>query len=351
MLGSVGRHMRHRRARQGTPTADLELRQLRVFVALAEQGSVTAAARTLGLAQSTVSEAIAALERALGTAVLQRQRGTRSGFLTSAGRALLPRARDVLAAIEQAHLAVVESTKNARATVEIVANESVSTYLLAGVLTQLRRGWPKTRFSVSVATCAGVCQGIEEGAFDVGFLLEAAARPMSAKAVADPTSAIADRQVVAAQVALVVFAAPSHPLVARAARAPVSRSALVAFPLFLSDAAGDFHALVGRFFDADGVPGPRLQAAGSVEGVKKGVIGDRRALGILPSYAIAEELRSGKVARLELRPAPPTMRLDAMMSRSRAHHPSTAELLEGMRQAFAAGEGPIGVQPRRRSAR
>jgi DNA-binding transcriptional LysR family regulator len=121
--------------------------------------------------------------------------------------------------------------------------------------------------------------------------------------------------------------------------------------LFISDAAGDFHALVDRFFEVDGVPGPRLQAAGSVEGVKKGVLGDTGALGILPSYAIAEELRRGTVVRLELRPAPPTMRLDAMLSRSRVRHPSMAELIEGMRQAFAPGERPIDVQPPKRSAR
>jgi len=196
-----------------------------------------------------------------------------------------------------------------------------------------------------------VRQGLDEGTFDVGFLLESAGRPISVKAVADSASSLADQQVVAAQVSLVVFAVPSHPLVARAARAPVSRSALAAFPLFLSDAAGDFHALVDRFFEADGVPGPRLQAAGSVEGVKKGVVGDPGALGILPSYAIAEELRSRKVARLQLRPAPPTMRLDAMVSQSRAGHPSIVELLEGMRQAFAADDAPIGVPSRKRSVR
>jgi nicotinamidase-related amidase len=58
--------MKGRFTREGTPTSDLELRHLRAFVALADQGSVTAASRALALAQSTVSEALAALERSWG---------------------------------------------------------------------------------------------------------------------------------------------------------------------------------------------------------------------------------------------------------------------------------------------
>jgi DNA-binding transcriptional LysR family regulator len=333
------------------PAFELELRQLRAFVALADRGSVTAASRTLGLAQSTVSEALAALERSLGTPMFQRHSGTRSGRMTAAGRALLPRARDVLAAVEQAHIAVVDSTNKARAAVDIIANESVSTYLLPGVLREVRRQWPNTRFSVSVAMCAGVRGGVNDGAFDLGLLLDASNPLTSIEEVAGRTAPSAERQVVAAQVSLVVFTAPSHPLLERGAGASLRRSALAGFPLFVSDAAGDFHTLVNRFFEGDGMPGPRLQATGSVEGVKKGVLADPDALGILPSYAVAEELRTGTVVRLELRPAPPKMRLEAVLSESRARHPSTAALLEGMRRAFASDVGAASLRPRKSSVR
>jgi DNA-binding transcriptional LysR family regulator len=49
----------------------LELRHLRVPLAVVENGGYTGAARALGVAQSTVSEAVAALERALGAPVLE----------------------------------------------------------------------------------------------------------------------------------------------------------------------------------------------------------------------------------------------------------------------------------------
>jgi hypothetical protein len=53
-------------------------------------------------------------------------------------------------------------------------------------------------------------------------------------------------------------------------------------------------------------------------------------LGILPFYAILEELRNGSLAHLNLRPAPPNMRLVALLSRSRARHPGTTQLIEGI---------------------
>lgn len=64
------------------------------FIATAEEGSVSASARRLGLAKSVVSERIAELERELGTRLIQRT--TRQQSLTEDGQAFLPRARRIL---------------------------------------------------------------------------------------------------------------------------------------------------------------------------------------------------------------------------------------------------------------
>jgi DNA-binding transcriptional LysR family regulator len=69
------------------------------------------------------------------------------------------------------------------------------------------------------------------------------------------------------------------------------------------------------------------RGTGSIEGVKKAVINEVRAIGLLPAYAVTDELRAATIAPVNLRPAPPTMRLDALLSPSRARHPSTEELL------------------------
>ncbi len=323
--------------RVGSPSG-MEVRHLRAFVTLAELGRVTAAAQALRLAQSTVSEAIAALERALGTPVILHRRGSHDLTLTEAGHALLPHARKVLSAVDDAQVAVASATQCARAHVDIVANESVSTYLLPPVLARLRDRWPNTRLTVSVATCVGVREGVAGGAFDLGLLLERAdeCAPVTQSTFQRASSPFRNRRIVVPDVRLVMFTGPRH----RLGRGAVRRSALASYPLFVSDAAFDFPTFVHRYIRSGRGVGPHIEAAGSVEGVKKGVITDTRALGLLPAYAIAEELSLGRFVRLDLRPPPPRMRLDALLSQSRVTHPVTDQLLDAVCEAFASAAGP-----------
>src|SRR5690349_20227562 len=77
-----------------------EIRQLRYFVAVAERGSVSAAAVDLHLSQSALSETLRKLEVELGVELLSR--GSRGVTLTAAGEALLEPARAAIAAFETA---------------------------------------------------------------------------------------------------------------------------------------------------------------------------------------------------------------------------------------------------------
>jgi DNA-binding transcriptional LysR family regulator len=84
----------------GEPVPEVEARQLRYFVALAQERHFGRAASRLGIAQPPLSRAIRQLERRLGVALLERSsRGIR---LTAAGEVLLAEGRAALAAIESA---------------------------------------------------------------------------------------------------------------------------------------------------------------------------------------------------------------------------------------------------------
>jgi DNA-binding transcriptional LysR family regulator len=298
----------------------IEVRQLRAFVALVERGSVTSAAEVLDLAQSTVSEALSSLERAMGTPMFLRRRGSRELVLTDAGNALLPHARSVLEAIDSAHVAVARATSGARARVIIATNESISSFILAPMLEALRPSWPNTTFAVTVTSCPDIREGVETGTYDVGLTL--------VEFEANASLTLADRVVVINEVPLLVFAQPSHRLAGSSA---VSRGALGDFSLFITDPAGDYHELIRNFLVADGLPGPRLQPTGSVESVKRGVLGDSCALGVLPAYAIADELRERRVVAIDVRPHPPRVRIEAVVSRTRSVHPAVRELVDSVR--------------------
>jgi DNA-binding transcriptional LysR family regulator len=95
----------------------MELRQLRTFVAIAEEQSFTRAADRLYVVQSAVSASLQTLERELGSTLIDRSSHPVS--LTDAGRALLGEARKTLAAADAAVEAVDQVRGGLRGTVQL----------------------------------------------------------------------------------------------------------------------------------------------------------------------------------------------------------------------------------------
>lgn len=112
---------------------DLDLHQLRVFVAVAQSRSFTEAAARLQTSQPSISRAISRLERSLGTRLIDRT--THSCALAKAGSVLLPRACEVLRSVEL----TVHLTRRSAAPVRrlIVALKPDSD---AGLLPEILRG-------------------------------------------------------------------------------------------------------------------------------------------------------------------------------------------------------------------
>ncbi len=77
----------------------MELEQLRIFVAVAESGSFTKAAKKLYISHSTTSRAVTALENELGLSLFDR--GNRILGLTGAGELLLKESRELLFKAEE----------------------------------------------------------------------------------------------------------------------------------------------------------------------------------------------------------------------------------------------------------
>jgi DNA-binding transcriptional LysR family regulator len=84
----------------------MKLDGIAAFVATVDAGSISEAARRLGWSKSVTSERLAELERSLGTRLVQRT--TRKLSLTQDGDSLLPRARRILAEVDDAAVEIVE---------------------------------------------------------------------------------------------------------------------------------------------------------------------------------------------------------------------------------------------------
>jgi DNA-binding transcriptional LysR family regulator len=305
---------------------ELDIRQLRALLAVVKHGSLSRAASALQLAQSTMSETIASLDRAIGTPVLVRHRGSRKLELTAAGRALVPHARELIQKLQEARLSVSAVARSTPARVEILTVESLSTYLLPGILRAARIEWPGVRFAVTVESCGVIRAAAERGECDAGLLLEA---PPADKDV----SVTAHRLEIAESVPLNVFGRPSHQLFVTRRRPVVRLDELTPYTMFVGDGAGPYHDMLVRYLTTDRMPGPRIESAGSVEATRNAVLADESALGILPAYAIGEPYQRGLLRAVVVDPPPPVLRVAAYVPAGGAH-PAVDTILAGARRAL-----------------
>src|SRR5215468_10505383 len=146
----------------------MTLEQLRIYVAVAERQHVTKAARTLNLAQSAASHAIAALEARHATKLFHRV--GRRIELTEAGHVFLAEARAVLARADVAELALSEYGSLKRGTLSIQASQTIAGYWLPRYLVAFRKAHPLIKIHLAIGNTAQVAAGVEAGAAELGFV-------------------------------------------------------------------------------------------------------------------------------------------------------------------------------------
>ncbi|WP_323186179.1 LysR family transcriptional regulator [Streptomyces sp. NBC_01373] len=121
--------------------SNVELRHLAAMAAIAEEGSFGRAATRLGYTQSTVSQQIAALERAVGGPVFDRPGGPKPVRLTPLGSVVLNQGRELLAKAE-ALTDAVDRFKAGDGRIDIGTFQSVSNVILPSVVRRLRDEHP-----------------------------------------------------------------------------------------------------------------------------------------------------------------------------------------------------------------
>ncbi|MGC1309763.1 MAG: LysR family transcriptional regulator [Phormidesmis sp.] len=154
----------------GRTEGQLKISQLVALVAVAEQGSFSAAALDLELAQSTVSHAIATLETELGVVLLLRNRS--GAVLTPTGVQIYQQAREALNRVNDIRQ-IANQTKDLQSgRVRVAAVRTVATHILPGAISTFRRVHPG--IAVDIAECDRYDQAeqaIRAGQADLGFTL------------------------------------------------------------------------------------------------------------------------------------------------------------------------------------
>ncbi|MFC9590834.1 LysR family transcriptional regulator [Streptomyces sp. NPDC056944] len=149
---------------------DVSLTSLRVFRTVAERGTFTAAALSLGYTQSAVSRQIASIERAAGAELLERRReGVR---LTAAGRVVMRRATVVLDEIDAA-ARELSGLPEPGGTVRLGWVPSAGAHLVPEALASLRRSDPGLRVISREGTTPALARALRAGSIDLALLASA----------------------------------------------------------------------------------------------------------------------------------------------------------------------------------
>lgn len=127
---------------------DFDWNQIRAFQATVEAGSLSGAARALGLSQPTLSRQVAALEASLGVALFERV-GKRLA-LTEPGRALAAHATAMRQSAAALSLAAAGQSEAVEGLVSVSASDAVARYLLPPILARLRQSAPGLHVHVLV---------------------------------------------------------------------------------------------------------------------------------------------------------------------------------------------------------
>jgi DNA-binding transcriptional LysR family regulator len=149
----------------------MEIHQLKTFVAVAHEGSVTRASERLGLSQPAVSAHIKALEDTLGLALFERT--ARGMSLTADGQRLLVKAEQTLGAhrelIEEATR--IKGRLTGRLRIGTASNSGAEA--LGRFLTVLSERCPEVEVALQHGTSLDILDGIRNGSLDAGFYNDA----------------------------------------------------------------------------------------------------------------------------------------------------------------------------------
>jgi DNA-binding transcriptional LysR family regulator len=124
----------------------ITLRQITYFLATAEAGSVSAAAASVGISQSAITESIRELESQTGATLFERH--SKGVLLTYQGHQFLRHAKLIVAAVDDAGRALNARPEAVTGTLNLGVTSLVAGYFLADLLARFRRIFPNVRVHV-----------------------------------------------------------------------------------------------------------------------------------------------------------------------------------------------------------
>lgn len=148
----------------------MEIKQVRYFIAIAENGSLASAAEAMGIAQPSISVQLKNLEGRLGTDLFIRS--PQGVTLTDAGGIFLERAHEIVDAVERAKFDVRQAAEKPAGKVVFGFPSSVSMVLSVPLAETVRLQFPEIRLRAVDAMSGFIKEWLEEESIDIAILYE-----------------------------------------------------------------------------------------------------------------------------------------------------------------------------------
>lgn len=260
----------------------MDVRQLEMFRAVAEEGSFTRAAVRLHVSQSAVSRQLQLLESELGGPLLHRS--VKGVTLTAEGELLLRTANRIHRDIREAVWEISETQKLKRGQLRIAGGGTVCLYVLPQLLKRFRALHKDVDLLVKTGSTTAVLQLLRNHQLDLALLT----LPIIGTDL-EVRSAIREE--------LVVVTAPRHPLTQQKV---IEAKRLSDHPLVLFEPGSNTRMLVDQFFAEQQMPMNVAMETESVE-IIKAMVASGLGIALVPYVAIASDMRSKRFAWARVR--------------------------------------------------
>ena len=260
----------------------MDVRQLEMFRAVAEEGSFTKAAVRLHVSQSAVSRQLQLLEAELGGPLLHRS--IKGVTLTAEGELLLRTANRIHRDIREAVWEISETQKLKRGQLRIAGGGTVCLYVLPKLLKRFRALHQDVDLLVKTGSTHAVIQLLRNHQLDIALLtLPIVGADLEVRSVLREE--------------LVVVTAPKHPLTEHAM---IDAQSLAQHPLVLFEPGSNTRLLVDKFFADQQMPMNVAMETESVE-IIKAMVASGLGIALVPYVSIAADVKSTRLAWARIR--------------------------------------------------
>ncbi|HLW51482.1 MAG TPA: LysR family transcriptional regulator [Candidatus Angelobacter sp.] len=259
----------------------MDLFQLETFLAVAQSGSFSGAAKVVHRTQPAVSQVVRKLEEELGEPLFDRS--SRDGRLTDAGKVLQEYALKMLNLRREARASIEELRQFQRGTLVLAANEFTSLYLLR-VLEEFRKFSPMIKVAVQRGLASGIAAQVADHSVELGVLSFRPENPLL-------------QSIVVFRDELVLVVPPSHPL---AGSRTVSIRQLGAESFVAHNVVSPYRLKVLEAFKRHKTPLNMDVEMPTIEAIKR-FVASGNGVALVPRISVEPELARGELVSIPVK--------------------------------------------------